>query len=103
EGTAQSFGACGRLLASAPDAAARSKLLESFDLGLPARACSEFKDISADFQQRLAPFWSEASTDRLLIRILARLGDSRASQRATALAGDPQKPAELRAAMLQLL
>src|SRR5207245_338497 len=108
-GTTDSLNACARLLESAPDAAAKQKLLAALDLGLLANRPTA-ETVPADLKNQLAKLWVEAShpeihqsTDPLihsspqsplhhstapplpsglapLLRVSARLGDRRARE-----------------------
>jgi len=101
EATPSSFAAAGRLLDSAPDRRAAESLVAALDEGLPSHL--EHRSGQSELQQKLATRWNENCTNKTLIRILARLGDSSARKRALTLAQDKSAPGDLRAALIELL
>jgi putative heme-binding domain-containing protein len=118
EGTTDSLNACARLLESAPDSAAKQKLLAALDLGLPAKPSTQFP---TELKTQLTQIWSAvidpshsisafrlSASQRLpliqpLLRVLARLGDRRAREQALALAANNSATPDLRAAMVTLV
>jgi putative membrane-bound dehydrogenase-like protein len=110
--TIDSLNACARLLESAPDSAAKQKLLTALDLGLPTKISAE---LPTQLKMELTQIWSDAFSPNSsipksinpliqpLVRVLARLGDRRAREQALALAANHSASTELRAAMLSLV
>jgi putative membrane-bound dehydrogenase-like protein len=129
EGTQESFGACARLLASAPSASQRSRLIAALDLGLQDRSTSntrttagsllaqfaavERKPAEGKNTQRakippvlmdgLIAHWKEGKTDPAFLRLMIRLGHRPAQDQAVKLSVDSRTPSDLRLAMLRAL
>jgi putative membrane-bound dehydrogenase-like protein len=103
EATAESMAAAGRLLDSAPDQNGRARLLAALDEGLARSQTVGAYSPLRGLREKLATFWTENTTDRTLIRLLAHLGDTSARQRVITLAANKSTPTGLRIAMLELL
>ena len=115
EATKDGLAACARLLASAPTASDREKMLAALNEGLPARINCTPKEIPPLLETQLKAFWNERhfyryrippkhrSTAPALLRVLARFGDESARDTARWFACDDSSPIELRVQMLQLL
>lgn len=102
ESTAKTFDAAARLLDSAPDDNSRAKLVAALDEGLPGRPTSSAAHAQA-LRKTLATYWTDNSTDKSIISVLARLGDPSVQKGTLILATDKSAPANLRIAMLELL
>jgi putative heme-binding domain-containing protein len=125
EGTEGGYTACARLLASAPGATERGRLLAALDQGLQERPPgksigplfaehavverpSERRPPRPDtlppaLEAQLAALWRDDTTDATLIRLFARLGRPAAQERAVALAVNPRTPQATRLRVLELL
>jgi putative membrane-bound dehydrogenase-like protein len=127
EGTEATYNACARLLASAPSAAERNRMIAALDQGIqdrpaavaaetlgtlfenqavvkPARGRDQHEEkLPAALEHQIAALWRKDTTDITLIRLGAHLGRSEAYDRALALALDSTAAVEMRVAMLQLL
>ncbi|HSU56294.1 MAG TPA: c-type cytochrome, partial [Candidatus Dormibacteraeota bacterium] len=111
EATEASFAGCSRLVESCPTEDARQKLLAGLDLGLPSRFALNGGNVghgpgvkgAGTLVNELKKSWTPAAKDKILIRVLARLGDTAAQHRALMLAQDKAQPKELRSGMLELL
>jgi putative heme-binding domain-containing protein len=129
EGTQESFRACARLLASAPSARQRSRLIAALDLGLQDRSASssrkpmgslltqfatvERKSAESKSTQRtkippvlmegLLAHWTDRMTDPAFLRLMMRLSHRPAQEQAVKLSIDRSAPLDLRLAMLRTL
>jgi putative membrane-bound dehydrogenase-like protein len=128
EGTEKSYRACVRLLAAAPSAAERARLIAALDLGLQDRsmprqrktrgslftqfAVAERKTSEGDARSEKVPpvlmdwlraQWKDGTTDPAFLRLMIRLGHRPAQDHALKLALDPSTPAERRLALLGIL
>jgi putative membrane-bound dehydrogenase-like protein len=98
----QSIAACATLLKSAPDENGRKSLVAALDSALPTSDRLQ-PHKSAALVSALQPEWTNKCNDASLIRVLARLGDKSAYERAVALVQDKSSKPELRISMLELL
>jgi putative membrane-bound dehydrogenase-like protein len=121
EGSEADFGSCARLLASAPSAAERGRLLAALDLGLqerlpprdhramgsllsafaapeakPAEGSSRDENVPPVLMDRLLAWWSEGTPEAAFLRLMMRLGHRPARELAIKLAVDPGTPEEKR-------
>ncbi len=128
EGSPATYDACARLLASAPDAGQRHRLLASLEQGFHDRPVGSVKfgsgglfastavaevqthvtqnhteTVPPSLSAQLELLWHDDTRDPVLIRVAARLGNPAAWVRARALLADTQAPSELRGSMVQLL
>jgi putative heme-binding domain-containing protein len=128
EGTEAAYTACARLLASAPSAADRSRMVAALDQGLRERPTGQpddnsgtlFKDLGVvrrptakssartetippALETQLAGLWREDTTDATFIRVMARLSRPAAHARALTLAVDTRVPSAQRVSMLGVL
>jgi hypothetical protein len=128
EGTEAAYTACARLLASAPSAADRRRLVTALDQGLGERPAGQpgdnrgtlFQDLGVvrrtgaeapahvgkvppALETQLTALWREDTTEVTLIRLMARLGRPAAQARAVALAADTHGLEAQRVAMLGVL
>jgi putative heme-binding domain-containing protein len=102
EATQASLGACARLLESSPNETAKKKMLSALDQGLPDRL-NAGNGLTTALVQPINALWRENCEDKVLIRVLARLGHESARKRALALAASKGAAPELRVAMLEVL
>ncbi len=129
EGTQESFSACARLLASAPSASQRSRLIAALDLGLQDRSTSNTRTTAGSLLAQFAAVkrkpaevkntqrakippvlmdgllahWKDGMTDPPFLRLMIRLGHSPAQDQAVKLSVDSRTPSDLRLAMLRAL
>jgi putative membrane-bound dehydrogenase-like protein len=106
EGTSASLTACSRLLASVPSAAERGRLIVALDEGLRDRPPDKggvVASVPAVLDKLLASLWKDDTGDVDLIRLLARLDNKAAYQRAVTLAIDARVPVPTRVALLRCL
>ncbi len=126
EGSEAGYNACARLLASAPSAPERERMLAALEQGLqdrphggkgvgplfaeqavverpPQRGPVGPQKLPPALEAQLAALWNKDTGGATLVRLLARLGKPAAQDRAVALAVDPRTPPPTRLAMLQLL
>jgi putative membrane-bound dehydrogenase-like protein len=127
EGGEAGFRDCARLLASAPTAADRARLLAALDLGLQDRPAGRGQTtgsllaafapverrpdrdrlpavkVSPALREALLALWKDDQADPTLLRLLVRLGHRPAQDRAARLALGPGTPGETRRAALRAL
>jgi putative membrane-bound dehydrogenase-like protein len=128
EGTQESFRACVRLLASAPSAAERDRLLAALDLGMqdhsmprqrmamgslltqfatverrPAEGNTPNDKIPPVLMDYLLARWTDSTTDPTYIRLMIRIGHRPAQHRAVKQVLDPGTPSEVRLDVLRTL
>jgi putative membrane-bound dehydrogenase-like protein len=109
EGSPAGYIACARLLASAPTAADRERILTALDQGiqdgaaLGKKSSPRERKLPPALDKELARLWQPHTTQVTLIRLLARLGKQPAHDRAVTLAADPKTRLETRLGMLQVL
>jgi putative membrane-bound dehydrogenase-like protein len=128
EGSPLADRACARLLASVPSPAQRGEMLGALELGLRDRtsgrstsnhgtlfentAAPESKSaptrreavqIGPELERALAELWGTDKQNIALVRLMARLGDGNARERALAIAIDSSARPEDRVAVLQSL
>ena len=100
-GTLQAQAACGRLLASAPNDAERSRMLSELDLGLGGAAGDAVSD---ELLESLSQFvMPQSSTSPLLLSLALRSGMDEAHERIVLLATDRNASTGTRVQMVQLL
>ena len=120
--------ACVRLLASAPSRAQRGEMIAALELGLrdrtgpkstsnhgtlfentaalestPIPARTEKAHLDAKLERALVELWATDKQNIALVRLMTRLGDSKARERALAIAMDKSARPEDRVAVLQSL
>jgi putative membrane-bound dehydrogenase-like protein len=103
EGTDAGLEATARLLHAAPSPKDRRTMLTSLDQGLAERSTKKPSPAPAALTRELAAISTDQTTDPLIIRVMSRLGDRGAQQRAASLASDAASPPELRATMLGVI
>ncbi|WP_417386660.1 PVC-type heme-binding CxxCH protein [Gimesia sp.] len=130
EGSNESLAACARLLATAPEAGERSRMLTELDAGLKmlgrerlpglplgpkygniaaisrveqADQATRLKTIPPALAEQLATIWDDQTTDPLIIRVALRLGSDAARDRVLALVTDQKQPEKTRLEMLAIL
>jgi putative membrane-bound dehydrogenase-like protein len=103
ENTPRTFQACAHLLASAPTPNAREKMIIALDEGLPSTANRGANKTQSELMKQLEALWKNDCTNAALIRVMARLRNELAENRAMDLSGDSKSPVELRVTMLQLI
>lgn len=128
EGAASRLTACARLLAAAPDASARRRLLTALDEGLrlmgnkrllvpkgtlfeqvavPSEAVGrgrqQVEDVPRELTNLLEELWDDQTMDPTLIRLAMRLNSAQAHGRAVGLATDRTVPERLRLELLGAL
>jgi putative membrane-bound dehydrogenase-like protein len=92
----EAFGACARLLSSAPNAEEQGRMIAALDQGLQGIR----QGVPAELTAALERLWRDETQDPVLIRAAARLGHRRAKERAMALAIDSGVKESTRLAML---
>ena len=130
EGSNESLVACARLLATAPKAGERRRMLTELDAGLKMLGrerlpglplgpkygniaaisrveqtdqATRLKTIPPALAEQLATIWDDQTTDPLIIRVALRLGSDAAGERVLALAADQRQPEKTRLEMLAIL
>ncbi|MSU36063.1 MAG: c-type cytochrome [Pedosphaera sp.] len=128
EGSPATYDACARLLASAPDAGQRDRLVASLAQGFhdrpmgsitfgtgglfantalaevrPRAPQNRTEQVTPALSAQLELLWHDDTRDPVLIRVAARLGSPAAWVRARTLLADTQAPSELRDSMVQLV
>ena len=128
EGSAATYDACARLLAGAPDAGQRHRLLAAIELGFHDRpvakvtfgtgglfasaemaevrtntATTHIDHVSPALSAQLDALWRDDTTDPVLIHIGAHTGRAAATARARALLTDAAAERELRVKLIQML
>jgi putative heme-binding domain-containing protein len=127
DGTEPGYAAAAQLLASAPSAQERQRLLAALNQGLQERPRGSRASLGTLFagqavierpseprpgpvdrispllDKQIAALWRDDTTDGTLIAVAARLGRTAAHERAVQRAIDPRAPQADRIAMLQLL
>ena len=128
EGTTPALTACARLLESAPTPEDRRRMLAALDQGLQDRPGSKINTNTGDLlatyafparngnlraqslntipsilADRMAELWKDDTSDPVVIRLMARLGNTAAQQRALALAIESKTPIPTRVAMLKVV
>jgi putative membrane-bound dehydrogenase-like protein len=126
EGTKAGYTACARLLASAPSASQRQRLLADLDQGLQDRPSGEARPLGTLFQNlalpqtrqlrarrdepippaletQLAALWTDDTRDVTLLRLGMHLDRPGAQARVIDLVTNPRTPEATRLTLLQLL
>ncbi len=102
----KTLAACARLLETSPDKV-RQLMLVALEQGFReqpnAQRISTLEKLPPTLQKQLTSQWSDATKNETVLRLLSRLGDGPAWNRALTLAEDTKSPTELRVAMLQLI
>ncbi len=93
---------CVQLLRSASSSAERGRMLAALDQGMREGRKGEDRGW-LPLAPALEALWRDDTTDATLLRVLARLGDRRAHDRAVFLATDARTPAAARAEMVRTL
>jgi putative membrane-bound dehydrogenase-like protein len=102
EGTPASMAGCAKLLGSAPSLRERDPLLVALDEGLRDRTVKK-REVPAPLDKLLGELWKDDTRDVNLIRLMVRLDNKVAHQRALALAIDPRVPVSTRLPLLRCL
>jgi putative heme-binding domain-containing protein len=106
EGTPAGLTGCARLLGSAPSAGERDRLIVALDEGLRDRPPGKGREVAAvpaSLGKLLAGLWREDTRDVNLIRLMVRLDNQAAHERAVALVADSRAPVPARVALLRCL
>jgi len=102
EGSERTDRAASQLLASAPTADDRRRLLDSLAAGLRERPAGA-GDPSARLGPPIAALWGATPDDRTLIELAVRLGHGPARGKAVTIAADRKTPPATRASLIGLL
>jgi hypothetical protein len=100
EGTEATAASCVRLLESAPDAKERGRMLLALEQGLQQRSGTN-AEASAVLRRHLAR--QRVDEDVALVRLLTRLGDGTAADKALSMVADPRVSAEVRVGLVAVL